>query len=62
MPVINHAIHAVVKYKALKQQELAFLRVLLCWMASADFLFELNVANSISCQWSVQLLRSSLCC
>lgn len=32
------------------QQELAFLRVLLCWMASADFLFELYVANSISCQ------------
>lgn len=38
------------KIKYHKQQELAFLRVLLCWMASADFLFELNVANSISCQ------------
>lgn len=50
MIVISNAIRAVVKYKALKQQELAFLRVLLCWMASADFLFELNVANSISCQ------------
>lgn len=50
MIVISNTINAVVKYRTLKQQELAFLRVLLCWMASADFLFELNVANSISCQ------------